>query len=60
MTGKSNWTDTQDIAFDVLKHKSTNAPALVIPNPDKLFLLSTDAGQIAMGATLEQRQADGC
>lgn len=59
MTGKTQWTEKWDDAFNNPKQKLTNSPVLISPDPNKLFILSSDASQIAIGATLEQRQANG-
>ena len=43
-------------AFDVLKEKLTIAPVLIIPNPDKRFLVYTDASLLGLGGVLIQER----
>ncbi|KAG7297303.1 hypothetical protein JYU34_019262 [Plutella xylostella] len=41
-------------AFQKCKELLTNAPLLQYPDPEKTFILTTDASQIALGAVLSQ------
>ena len=42
-------------AFDKLKHSITSAPLLRHPDPDKQFVVTTDASDVGIGRTLLQR-----
>ncbi|VVT58414.1 uncharacterized protein SAPINGB_P006194 [Magnusiomyces paraingens] len=55
----TKWTPVEQKAFDKLKDKLTTSPVLIIPNPDDLFVLTTDASKIGIGATLEQFGVQG-
>ena len=59
MSGKTSWSTSQDNAFNILKDKLISAPILAIPDLTKDFVLTTDASQTCVGATLEQRNSDG-
>ena len=47
-------------AMRLLKDKIQTAPVLVFPDFEKPFLLETDASKKGLGATLSQKQEDGC
>ena len=49
------WDLTCEEAFTVLKEALTTAPVLSYPNPDKPFILDTDASDKALGAVLSQQ-----
>jgi Reverse transcriptase (RNA-dependent DNA polymerase)/RNase H-like domain found in reverse transcriptase/Integrase zinc binding domain/Integrase core domain len=49
----------QRAAFAALKKKLADATWTMIPNPERPFLLRTDASQMAVGAVLEQDQGRG-
>ena len=49
-----HWSNEQDLAFKILKQKLTEAPLLVYPNRNDLFILDTDASKTAIGAELLQ------
>jgi hypothetical protein len=57
-TGK-RWTGKQRMAFIILKRKLTEAPILIFPDFSKEFFLYTDASQLGLGATLEQKEENG-
>ena len=50
------WDDDWEQAFLQLKKALVQLPVLVFPMRDGPFILSTDAGDIGMGAMLEQKQ----
>ena len=47
------------MAFEDLKKCMTEAPVLVIPDPDLPFEVTTDASDFAVGAILSQDQGQG-
>lgn len=51
---KFSWTDECDIAFQKLKSLLTENPILTFPQPDKPFILDTDASKEGLGAVLSQ------
>ena len=53
------WCSKCQEAFDILKERLTTAPVLVIPSPDKRFLVYTDASLLGLGGVLMQKKA-GC
>ena len=46
-------------AFHKLKKAVMSAPVLAYPDPNKEYLLETDASKLRLGAVLSQKQADG-
>lgn len=46
-------------AFNALKSKLCSAPVLVLPDPTKPFVLTTDASDVAVSGVLEQDQGKG-
>ena len=46
-------------AFNVLKKPVMTAPVLACPDPNKEYLLKTDASKLGLGAILSQKQLDG-
>ena len=48
-----HWTPEPDSAFEDLKRELLKALALFLVNPDKRFVIRTDASDYAMGAVLE-------
>ena len=48
------WKKEQEDAFQALKERLTTAPVLLIPDPEKPFIVTTDASDIAIGAVLSQ------
>ena len=53
-----NWGTNQQEAFQSLKDAFTNAPILVLWNPDNLTRIEVDASGFATGGTLFQQQED--
>ena len=58
LTGKHafKWEDVHQHAFEAIKHMLTEAPVLTLPNATDMFILDTDASDIALGAELLQIQ----
>ncbi|KAA8899042.1 hypothetical protein TRICI_006410 [Trichomonascus ciferrii] len=54
MSGKASWGSQQETAFKLLKKKLITAPVLIAPDFSKIFVLTTDASNHCLGATLEQ------
>lgn len=52
-------TDAQRRAFRVLKQKLCSSPVLAMPDPDRDFILTTDASEVAVSGVLEQDHGDG-
>ncbi|GBG84029.1 hypothetical protein CBR_g37905 [Chara braunii] len=50
------WTDRCEAAFRHLKHALTHYEVLKLPDPDKPFIVSTDASQYGIGAVLAQQE----
>ena len=46
-------------AFHKLKNAVMSAPVLAYPDPNKEYLLKTDALKLGLGAVLSQKQSDG-
>jgi hypothetical protein len=57
--GKFAWTAEAQVAFDKMKRMLTEAPILALPNPDKPYVVCTDASGFALGACLMQENEDG-
>ena len=51
-----NWTEEHQRAFEDLKKVMTSPPVLGFPNASDLFVLDTDASDLAIGAELSQVQ----
>ena len=54
-----HWTLEQDTAFEDLKRELLKPLALFFMNPDKPFVIRTDASVSAMGSVLEQTEEKG-
>ena len=53
------WTQEQENSFNTLKHDIMHSATLTYPNMDKVFIINTDASDIAVGATLSQEDKYG-
>ena len=53
------WTTEAEEAFDKLKERLLGQLGLFLVDPDKRFVLRTDASDYAVGAVLEQVRCDG-
>ncbi|GBG88939.1 hypothetical protein CBR_g48550 [Chara braunii] len=49
-----NWSDECEGAFKRLKHALMNHEVLMVPDPQKPFIVTTDASQYGIGAVLAQ------
>uniref|UniRef100_A0A0W0FMY3 Reverse transcriptase domain-containing protein n=1 Tax=Moniliophthora roreri TaxID=221103 RepID=A0A0W0FMY3_MONRR len=56
---KFEWTPKCQIVFDILKKKFLSEPVLLMPDPDKPFIIEADALKWATGAVLHQQGLDG-
>ena len=58
LTGKQvfRWEEIHQEAFEALKRMLVTAPVLTLPNPTDMFVLDTDASDLALGAELLQIQ----
>ena len=54
MPNKIEWEESQDLSFQTLKSKLSNAPILHLPDLNKQFILRTDASDTGVGAVLLQ------
>ena len=54
-----HWNDEQNIAFNTLKKIFTSYPVLRHPDPNKQYIVDTDASLFAVGATISQDFPDG-
>ncbi|GBG70309.1 hypothetical protein CBR_g6436 [Chara braunii] len=50
------WTDECEAAFRHLKHALMHYEVLKLPDPDKPFIVTTDASQYGIGAVLAQQE----
>ncbi|GBG92251.1 hypothetical protein CBR_g55020 [Chara braunii] len=50
------WTDECEAALRHLKHALTHYEVLKLPDPDKPFIVTTDASQYGIGAVLAQQE----
>ncbi|KAI3370722.1 hypothetical protein L3Q82_007101 [Scortum barcoo] len=52
------WSVAAKEAFDALKTRFTSAPILIIPDPERQFILEVDASDVGVGAVLSQRSLE--
>jgi hypothetical protein len=53
------WTDDRHLAFTSINNALLSEPVLRLPQEGRLFILSTDASNVGIGAVLEQEFEDG-
>ena len=53
------WTPEAQTAFDQLKQRLQTAPILQLPDPDRAYVVHTDASDYATGAVLQQDLGEG-
>jgi predicted aspartyl protease/transposase InsO family protein len=53
------WGSDEQEAFDALKRALTSAPVLAHPDPQRQWIVQTDASGVAIGGVLSQQQDDG-
>ncbi|GBG73404.1 hypothetical protein CBR_g16120 [Chara braunii] len=51
-----DWTDECEAAFKRLKHALTHHEVLMVPDPQRPFVVTTDANQYGIGAVLAQQE----
>jgi transposase InsO family protein len=56
---KFEWTEECQKSFEKLRDALTSAPVLTIADPNKYYILHTDASDYAMGAVLMQEDSEG-
>ena len=59
---KKEWVVLNEVArsaFHQLKKAVMSAPVLAYPDPNKEYLLKTDASKLGLGAVLSQKQSNG-
>ncbi|KAI3374617.1 hypothetical protein L3Q82_021191 [Scortum barcoo] len=52
------WFVAANKAFDALKTRFTSAPILIMPDPERQFVLEVDASDVGVGAVLSQRSSE--
>ena len=50
------WEESQEKAFNTLKHRVTSAPILHLPDLTLIFILRSDASEVGLGAVLLQEK----
>ncbi|QRV84489.1 Retrotransposable element Tf2 protein [Ceratobasidium sp. AG-Ba] len=54
-----NFSNKEEQAFQSIKEAITKEPVLIHPDPEKPYILETDASGVALGAVLSQKGEDG-
>ena len=54
-----HWSTEAESAFQTLKDRFSSAPILIMPDPEKQFVVEVDASDTGAGAVLSQRSPDG-
>lgn len=54
-----DWTTECENTFKTIKQRFSEAPVLMMPDPNKPFLLATDASKYATGGVLSQQDVNG-
>ena len=54
-----HWSTEAEAAFQTLKYRFSSAPILIMPDPEKQFVVEVDASDTGAGAILSQRSPDG-
>lgn len=57
--GKIVWENNHNESFEKVKKLITSAPILIMPQPDKPYVIEVDASDYGMGACLLQEYDDG-
>ena len=57
--GKCQWSEEQSVLFNELKDRLTSAPILILPDPNKTYVVHTDASDRCVGAVLQQQDEKG-
>ena len=53
------WGNEEEKSFNSIKHALTSTPTLILPDPNKDYVLRTDASQTAVSAILLQKDTEG-
>lgn len=56
---KFSWGPAEQQALDALKERLTHAPVMAHPDPNRQYILHTDASGFAVSGVLSQKQDDG-
>jgi hypothetical protein len=56
---KVRWTEEHEKAFNALKEALCREPVLIPPNPNKGYVLKSDASNVGLGSILSQMGDDG-
>jgi len=56
---KFEWTKESDLAFKALKERLIQAPILVPPDFNKLFIIRSDASRSGIGGVIIQKDDNG-
>ena len=54
-----DWQPEQENAFNAIKEALISTPVLLLPDPEKSYVVTTDASDFAVGAVLSQDQGKG-